>query len=216
MRMSLGVEFYPSSNNACNEMTHLVATLIFAAIVFIFLFHNTALWPASSEESQYAAGKLTGDQEPFRGPTDQDTRPIAHQIWSFSPDLHVEDFTLDVQQCEIAFPDLWYEIDRSVAFWQAQLSRDGAVINTSSDLQNDGTFRALIHNNRLRILQTRGIFKSSEPQLAERAVAVWQQIHRALLGASAAGEVLPSIEFSVIVEDIPPALYGNHGTHHAL
>lgn len=181
----------------------LAATILLAAIVSILLLQNIAWWPASSEASRHITG-------------DQDAGHIENQSWSYSPDLHAEDFTLDEKACGVAFPDLWYEVDRSVVFWQAQLSRHGVVVNTSTGLQKDGTFRALIHNNHLRILQTKGIFGSSEPQLAERAVAVWQQIHRALLGASAAGEVLPSIEFSVSVEDIPLAPHEDDGTYHAL
>jgi hypothetical protein len=44
-------------------------------------------------------------------------------------------------------------------------------------------------------------------------VAVWQQIHRALLGATATGEMLPSIEFSVSVDDRPNTPENPEDTH---
>jgi len=39
------------------------------------------------------------------------------QDWDFNPVRDADDFTLREEQCSTAFPELYHEIDRSVAFW---------------------------------------------------------------------------------------------------
>lgn len=95
------------------------------------------------------------------------------------------------------------QTSQSVSFWKHDLSRLITANDTSPEWREQGVFRALVHRIQLRILETKGIFDLEGSQFPERAVAVGQQIYRALLGATAAGETLPSIEFSVSVDDRP-------------
>lgn len=60
--------------------------------------------------------------------------------------------------------------------------------------------RALIVDQQLRIIQTRGLFRQD---FRHRILAVLHQLQRALTAAEYASEPLPDMEFTVIVDDKP-------------
>lgn len=141
---------------------------------------------------------------------DEAPAPARIQPWQFVAEQDANNFALDHQQCGAAFPDLYREIERAV-----HLRKDGLghirAADVLLDWRDESVFRALIHENKLRILETRGIY--ARDAFRERAYAVLQQIHRALLGASAAGESLPTIEFAVNVDDRPCLPEAANDTH---
>jgi len=47
-------------------------------------------------------------------------KALVPQPWSFDAARDAENFGLDDEQCDVAFPRLYQEINRSVEFWKAQ------------------------------------------------------------------------------------------------
>lgn len=184
-------------------MTAFAWRALFVVVITVLLTQNILLWHSSKRAAEPTVPLPAGSHKSAASTEPQDVLKSDHKNWSYEPLKHAENFALDQQQCDIAFPGLWYEIDRSVAYWKNNVSRSITPNDTSLDWREEGAFRALIHRNQLRILETKGIFDLEGSQFPERAVAVWSQIHRALLGATAIGETLPSIEFSVSVDDRP-------------
>ena len=125
-------------------------------------------------------------------------RPKANE-WRFEEEKDGNNPGLTSEQCDAAFPDLYYEIDRSVKLWK---DRGHEITPEDIDLgwRRDAAMRILIYNNQLRVLQAKNTWQPKG--YGKRALPMLSQLHRALLGASAAGETLPTIEFSVVVDDM--------------
>lgn len=103
------------------------------------------------------------------------------------------------QQCTDEFPELYYEVDRAVAYWKDRhhtISEDDVDISW----RRDGAARVLIHENELRILETKGTWVGNGYKV--RMLSVFNQIQQALWSASAAGEQLPTIEAAIVVDDM--------------
>jgi hypothetical protein len=187
-------------------MTAIFWRALFLLVCIVLLTQNILLWHAPSKAVEPTFAKPTAEHKSATSSDSSESQSALkpdHKDWTYEPLRHAENFALDHQQCDIAFPGLWHEIDRSISFWKNNISRTITANDTSLDWREEGAFRALIHRNQLRILETKGIFDLEGSQFPERAIAVWSQIHRALLGATAIGETLPSIEFSVSVDDRP-------------
>ena len=119
--------------------------------------------------------------------------------WSYEPERDARNVGLSRAQCDAAFPDLYYEIDRAVEVWQKRkhkISRHDIDISW----RNDAAFQVLIEDNQLRILETKNTYQNDGYR--KRTLYMLSQLHRALLGAAAAGEGVPDVEFSVTVDDI--------------
>lgn len=111
-------------------------------------------------------------------------------------------------QCDFAFPDLYHEIDRSTKYWRDRkhtISKEDTSI-TWKDFGGDrknrewgGIFRVLIHDNQIRILEGIGAFDNVWYQ--SRAKQTLYLLHRALESATAAGEVLPTVEIALTMGD---------------
>lgn len=148
---------------------------------------------------------LNSDRDPphvFAGnppqPVVAGTNPQHEAAWTYNPSRDASNIGLTDAQCEQAFPDLYYEIDRAAEYWR---NRGHTITQNDTDIgwRHDGAFRVLIHNNQLRILETK---KAWVPyNYRKRTFYTLLQMHRALLGAQASGERLPSIEFAVVLDD---------------
>ena len=160
--------------------------------------------------SSIKPAKAIGPNTPLPVTGDEPSALEVTNPWYFNSTRDANNFALSLEQCDAAFPDLYKEIDRAVSLRKEQLGPI-EVNHTSLDWREDGVFRALIHNNKLHILETRKVLENKG--FRERTHAVLQQINRALIGASAAGETLPTIEFSVIVEDRPNLPTGANDSH---
>lgn len=124
---------------------------------------------------------------------------------SLPRDVHgeISEF-LTVEQCDAAFPDLYYEVDRAVSYWKDRhtIDRDDLQIAWRNNLSwpwNGGGVRFMIHDNELRILETAGFI--GHPAHRSRGTSILMLIQRALEAASATGEVLPTIEAAIVVTD---------------
>ncbi|CZT21274.1 uncharacterized protein RCC_07137 [Ramularia collo-cygni] len=122
--------------------------------------------------------------------------------------------TLTADQCDSAFPGLFYEVDRAAEhFRESRTSITKEDVNITwrygEEGQVAGAMRILIHDNQLRILETRQIIDSLG--YAGRGLPLLNMLQRAVDSATAGGEKLPTIEAAIIVEDIsdPP----ENGTH---
>lgn len=139
--------------------------------------------------------------------------PISDKTktWTFNASEDGNNYALTQAQCNAAFPNLYYEIDRAVSH---RNSRKLAIKpeDVSIAWRNDAAFRGLIHENQLRILQTKGAITNDGYR--HRTLSVLNQINRAIIGATAAGQKLPSIEFAVTVDDM--ALLPNGDDTHAI
>jgi hypothetical protein len=101
-------------------------------------------------------------------------------------------------QCDAQFPELYTDIDRAATYWK----HIGHKI-TASDVdisQVKTCMRILIHNNELRILESKHAVDpmGSSP---DRALGVLHLFQRALDASMAAGEQLPTVELALNFED---------------
>jgi hypothetical protein len=143
-------------------------------------------------------------------------RPSSH--WHVPqepiPGLHNDTVdALTAAQCGSEFPDLYHEVDRAVAHWRAR----GHTIDeadTSTAWRHDGAFKILIHDNELRILETKGVFGGGGGYQM-RSLSVLHMLQQALWSASVAGESLPTIEATVVVDDMS-LLPNGHGDTHSI
>lgn len=137
-------------------------------------------------------------------------RPAPGQ-WRFEAARDANNPALTSEQCDAAFPDLYHEIDRSVKYWN-----DKKHMITPDDIdigwRRDAAMRVLVHDNQLRIVQAKNTWGGP---YFKRALPVLSQLHRALLGASAAGEMMPDIEFAVTVDDMS-LIPGEKGDTHSI
>lgn len=130
--------------------------------------------------------------------------------WTYIPSRDADNPALNSQQCTLAFPNLYTEIDRSVAVWRDHRKHTITAADTSISWRDNGALRLLIHKNQLRILQT----KHTAEFYLGRTRAVLLQINRALEGATAVGWTLPTIEFSIVVDDLSLIPGPNHENPH--
>lgn len=130
--------------------------------------------------------------------------------WTFEGERDANNPALTAEQCDAAFPDLYYEIDRSVQWWK---ERKHTITSDDIDIswRRDAAMRVLVYDNQIRVIQARNTWQPKG--YFKRAVPVLSQLHRALLGASAAGETLPTIEFAVTVDDMSLIPGGPDDTH---
>ena len=127
---------------------------------------------------------------------------VEQQQWQYSTDRDSRSPALSHSQCDAAFPDLWFEIDRATSYWKDTRNHTLQAADTNISWCKDACTRALIYDNELRILETKGTYDLVHNR--KRTQAILSQIHRALLGATASGELIPNIEFSFSASDYPP------------
>ncbi|KAK4988252.1 hypothetical protein LTR50_004078 [Elasticomyces elasticus] len=118
--------------------------------------------------------------------------PLAN--WTYNPSHDHDTLTFTSFQCASAFPDLFAELDRSVAFWTARGGIDRADIDI--DWRGDAAVRAKIVSNQLYIVESKNAMHGG---YRERTLGVLHSIHRALLTSL---ESVPDIEFSFTVDDM--------------
>lgn len=141
-------------------------------------------------------------------------------LWSRNPfhlkqqQHHRTTNSLTTEQCLNHFPDLYYEIDRAVHLWKAKnhtISEADVDISWQATGPFDGgALKILIHENQLRVLESINAMADSAYQ--ERGLGILQLLLRALDSATAVGEILPTIEAAIVLQDIsyPPTEDGTH------
>ncbi|KAI9713930.1 MAG: hypothetical protein M1820_000660 [Bogoriella megaspora] len=117
----------------------------------------------------------------------------ANAGWAYNLTRDRDDLTLTRDQCLVAFPNLYQEIDRSVAFWSA---RGGIKPNhVNIDVHIDGAIKVMIYKNQLYVIEAKD---ENWPWWVERKSAVLHQLHRAIIYSK---EPLPNVEFAFAIHD---------------
>ncbi|KAK5133218.1 hypothetical protein LTR08_008053 [Meristemomyces frigidus] len=128
--------------------------------------------------------------------------PIAHSQSHIGPATAAWEFDyrrdggkqgLSEEQCAAAFPELYVEVDRAVAY----RIRVGNVTLDDLDVgwRGDGIVRARIYDNQLYIIDAHGVWDHNH---RPRSIATLHALNRAI---SAAREPLPDIEFTFTDHD---------------
>ena len=116
--------------------------------------------------------------------------------WEYTPSRDADNYMLSATQCDAAFPDLYYEIDRAVKFWRAR----GGIKKHDLGIEfaQYGGLRARIRKKQLYILEAKNfIVDPHKWGLKERGMATLHQIQQAAILT----DDLPDMEFSVITAD---------------
>nr|POE88067.1 protein o-glucosyltransferase 1 [Quercus suber] len=180
-------------------MSFFVWRWLTVVLVFTFLLSLAFYLPRehlSSKAPPPAISWQAPDEELIL-PTQSRPDTSLPSSWSTNGDLDANNFALSTAQCDAFFPELYHEIDRAVRFWQ-ELNHTITSKDVDLSWRENGLFKILLHDNKLRVLETKG----SYGQYQDRVLAVVHQLHRALQGASGAGTIMPTIEFSVTVDDL--------------
>ncbi|KAI6910433.1 hypothetical protein KC316_g4810 [Hortaea werneckii] len=125
-----------------------------------------------------------------------DTQPANISTWTYDWKRHSNNHALTSDQCEAAFPDLYFEIDRAASYWA---TRELTTQSLALYEGNEAGVRARLEEGQLRIVQTRGMWRQD---FRQRIVAVLHQIHRALVAVESV-ERFQDTEFTFVVDDFP-------------
>lgn len=161
--------------------------------------HVPGIRPARPSENKHESSTVPPSLPPDYVPPPSKDTPSGNEAWSYDPERDHLNIGLTSAQCDAAFPDLYYEIERASKVWK---NRKHTIqpSDISIDWRKDAAFQAMVYDNQLRILRTKNTWQADGYR--RRALYVLAQLNRALLGAAAAGERLPNIEFSVVVDDM--------------
>ncbi|KAK3066462.1 hypothetical protein LTR53_017181 [Teratosphaeriaceae sp. CCFEE 6253] len=165
-------------------------SLLCYVLSLLLIIQTFIFWRSPASKSTPAIAPQSGIASPASSANASD--------WRFEPARDASNIALTAAQCDFAFPKLYAEVDRSVKFWRDKDHRISAN-DTRIRWRRDAAFRLLIHDNSLRILETRDTMNGP---YRPRTLAVLHQLHQALLGATVSGEVLPPIQFAVTVDDM--------------
>lgn len=180
------------------------AIALLSAVVIIQLFlllgNRDAIiperaWPGSHPRKQTD----TSSSPPSTNTTSPPPPPSSP--WTFNSTRDARNPALTYEQCTVAFPKLYHEIERSATYWKHTRNHSISAKDVNITWTGKGGLRVLIYENELRILETRDIHHFRDGHDARRVIFVLSQIHRALLGATARGEQIPNIEFAIAVND---------------
>ena len=160
---------------------------LFFVLVSIFVtFEVLSLYRSSHPEFEAATTPSKSSKLSFLS--------SGSAAWTFDPARDASNTALTPEQCSAAFPDLYQEITRARSYWEERnrtISKDDIDISD----REDKAWKVLIHNNQITITDTCDGF------WGKRSIFVMSQLYRAVLGAIAAGETLPSVELAITTED---------------
>ncbi|TKA25049.1 hypothetical protein B0A50_06113 [Salinomyces thailandicus] len=119
--------------------------------------------------------------------------PPPRLPFAFDHNRDGRNYGLTEEQCTVAFPELYKEVDRAVEHRQ----KVGKVTQEELDVgwRGDGIVRARIHDNQLYVIDAHGVW---DPNHRPRSVATLHALDRAI---SASQELLPDIEFTLTDHD---------------
>ncbi|KAI9667396.1 MAG: hypothetical protein M1821_000211 [Bathelium mastoideum] len=115
--------------------------------------------------------------------------------WTFEAKDHADDYGLGDTQCDAAFPDMYFEIDRAASFWKSR--RNITLTDVDISWKENGLVRAMIYDRQLFIIEPK---YNGDGYDLRRSLAILSSIYRALVTYHGP---LPNIEFSFSVSDVP-------------
>lgn len=139
---------------------------------------------------------------PRAGPGGGHGHPHPDHDWAFDYARDRRSHGLSQEQCEAAFPLLYNEIDRAVAYRRAigKVSEE----DVNAEWRREGIVRAMIRDNQLYVIEARGVRKKHR----NRALATLNSLHKAVIAYAG---VLPDIEFTLTLADA--AYVGDYANH---
>lgn len=152
------------------------------------------------------------NHNPLLVPTDEandddhrTARPENDPTWTFTPRRDANNYGLSESQCLSAFPELYAEIDRAIAYRR----KTGNI--TLSDVEvgwrGDGIVRAMIVSGQLYIIDAHAV---SDRNHRPRSIATLHALNRALVAVQGR-ENVPDVEFTLTDHD--SALMDPKGKH---
>ncbi|KAF2164653.1 hypothetical protein M409DRAFT_25047 [Zasmidium cellare ATCC 36951] len=173
---------------------------IFILIAGALIFFATS--GKSAFASEYVGSYRPEPQEHESHGKPKEDRPGKHNNWHFDYKRDGRNYGLSEEQCDIAFPGLYKEIDRAVAH---RLEKWGKITPDEVEVEwrGDGIVRAMIHDNQLYIVDPHAV---TDHNHRPRTISTLNAIHRAI---TAYPGKLPDIEFSFTVHDF--ALHDQYG-----
>ncbi|KAF2741486.1 hypothetical protein EJ04DRAFT_507274 [Polyplosphaeria fusca] len=118
------------------------------------------------------------------------------ESWVFTHRRDANNYGLDEDQCQAAFPGLYEDIERARRF-RTRRNKVTEQELSSFDLTK-GMVRAMLYDGELYVLQTFLVDNVNR----QKAVAALASIHRSVV-ATHHREAVPNIEFVLTVEDLP-------------
>ncbi|KAM3421164.1 hypothetical protein BST61_g1576 [Cercospora zeina] len=124
--------------------------------------------------------------------------------------------SLAANECNARFPDLYHEIDRAKTVWKNKkhvISKEDIDISWHpTGMFEGGAIKFLIHENKVRVLESINAMIDPKGSIGERGISFLHLLQQALESATAGGEILPTIEASVVLQDVssPPTENGTH------
>ena len=134
----------------------------------------------------------------IHSPSQSQVAPASHTqshieskqpVWAFDYRRDGRKQGLNEEQCLSAFPELYKEVDRAVAY--RRRVGDIALQDLDVGWRGDGIVRARTHDNQLYIIDAHGVWDHNH---RPRSIATLHALNRAI---SAATEPLPNIEFYI-------------------
>jgi len=168
-----------------------LAALLLLTITYLLLRFGGHAWTSSS----YGSRSVDFDTPKHADQPPCEAASSTH--WSYQWERDRNDHGLSSEQCNHAFPELYHELDRAVAYWSP---RNITPETIELSPRNEGGLRVLIKDQRLRVLQTKGMKRGD---FRMRIMAVLHQLQRALQGHEAAEPPFDDMEFTVVVDDWP-------------
>lgn len=170
-------------------------SVLFVCIAATLIFFASLGGPAFVEQ-QYNRNRPSNTKP--KGPPISHSQSHAWQTqreWTYQYPRDARNYGLDEAQCLSAFPELYKEVDRAVAWWKEK----GGITEKELDVgwRGDGIVRAMIYDNQLYVIDAHGVFDHNH---RPRALATLHAIHRAV---TAHAGPLPNIEFTVTDHDAP-------------
>lgn len=172
--------------------------LIAAALVFFTIIGESDYSPVYVDdyESQKPVKDKSGGRVAYF--------PPSSSGWEFNHRRDAQNYGLSEEQCNVAFPELYKEIDRAV---QHRKDKWGKITPDETEVawRGDGIVKAMIHDNQLYVIDPHVVWDHNH---RPRTLATLHSINRAI---SAYPGRLPDIEFSFTVHDF--ALHDRYGNN---
>ena len=137
----------------------------------------------------------SGPHDAGHGKNDgEDDDPMLWKEWVFDYKRDSRKYGLSEEQCLLAFPRLYEEVDRAVEYRRkiGNITREDVKI----DWRNNAIMRVMVRDGQLYIIHARDVDRAYRP----RNLATLNSINRALVAYPGS---LPDVEFSITHNDNP-------------